>query len=204
MAAMEVEYDAIILAGGRARRLGGIDKTLIEIGGRSLLGTAVAAADRARSTVVVGPERPGFAGVVFLLEQPPQSGPVHALSAGLEVGSAPLVAVLAADLPFVTAAIVERLAAAVGDADGAIAVDVSGRDQYMLAVYRRSAIEASLQELQPAAGAPMADAVRSLRLVRVGEESATSDCDTPQDVTAARRLTEERLTEEENSVRGVD
>ena len=196
MAAME--YDAIILAGGRAGRLGGIDKALIEIGGRSLLATAVAAANRARSTVVVGPERPGFQGICFLLDTP-QSGPLHALSVGLEVGSAPLVAVLAADLPFVTVAMVERLAVAVGDADGAILVDDSGRDQYLLAVYRRSALEASLDELPSATDAPMGDAVRSLQLVRIMDAAATGDCDTPEDVTAARRL-----TEEEEGVRGVD
>jgi molybdopterin-guanine dinucleotide biosynthesis protein A len=186
-----VEYDAIILAGGRARRFGGVDKVLIEIGGRTLIESAVAATRRARSTVVVGPERPGVVGVAWLLEDPPQSGPAHALWAGLTVGSAPLVAVLAADLPFVTGEVVDRLAAAVGDADGAIALDRSARDQYMLAVYRRDALRSSLDELPSLIGAPLGPAVSSLSLVRLREDSASSDCDTPDDVTAARQLTEE-------------
>ena len=194
-----VDYDGIILAGGRARRLGGVDKALIEIGGRTLLETALAAAAGARSTVVVGPERPGFEAVSWLLEDPPGSGPVNSLLAGLRLGSAPLVAVLAADLPFVTGAAVDRLAAAVGDADGAIAVDASGRDQYLLAVYRRAVLVPALEGLPSSIGAPLMDAVGSLRLVRIRDDSASSDCDTPDDVTAARRL-----TEEDQGVRGVD
>jgi molybdopterin-guanine dinucleotide biosynthesis protein A len=194
-----VDYDAIILAGGRARRVGGIDKALIEIRGRTLLDTAIAAAGAARSIVVVGPERPGFESVVWAREAPPGSGPVHALSAGLAVGSAPLVTVLAADLPFVTADAVQRLAAGVGKADGAVAVDGSGRDQYLLAVYRRDALLASLNVLPSSIGASLGEAVDTLRLVRIRDDSATTDCDTWDDVTAARRRSEEG-----EGVRGVD
>jgi molybdopterin-guanine dinucleotide biosynthesis protein A len=194
-----MEYDAIVLAGGRARRFGGVDKVLIEVGGKTLLERALAAARRARSTVVVGPERPGFANVSWLLEDPPRSGPVHALLAGLGSGSAPLVAVLAADLPFVSVAVVERLVASVGDADGAVAVDGSGRDQYLLAVYRRAALGPALTKLPSSIGAPLHRAVDSLELVRIEDESASSDCDTPDDVTAAKGLIEEG-----ERVRGVD
>ncbi|MDQ4138070.1 MAG: NTP transferase domain-containing protein, partial [Actinomycetota bacterium] len=42
-------FDAVILAGGRAVRLGGIDKTALEVGGRSLLESALAAVPDARS-----------------------------------------------------------------------------------------------------------------------------------------------------------
>ena len=194
-----MEYDAVILAGGRARRFGGIDKMLIEIGGEPLLGTAIAAASGARSAVVVGPERAGFAGASWVQEDPPHSGPVHALAAGLALGSAPLVAVVAADLPFVTTDVVERLAAAVGDTDGAVAVDGSARDQYLLAVYRRRALEAAIGGLASSIGAPLRTTVQSLRLVRLREDSASNDCDTPDDVSAARRPTEEG-----KGVRGVD
>jgi molybdopterin-guanine dinucleotide biosynthesis protein A len=194
-----MEYDAIVLAGGRARRFGGVDKVLIEVGGKTLLERALAAARRARSTVVVGPERPGFENASWLLEDPPRSGPVHALLAGLGAGSAPHVAVLAADLPFVSVAVVERLVASVGDADGAVAVDGSGRDQYLLAVYRRAALRSALEKLPSSVGAPLHRAVASLELVRIEDESASSDCDTPDDVTAAKGL-----IEEEERVRGVD
>ena len=52
-----MQWNAIILAGGRAARLGGIDKCGIEIGGRRLLDAALAATEGAAARVIVGPER---------------------------------------------------------------------------------------------------------------------------------------------------
>ena len=52
-----MEWNAIILAGGRSARLGGIDKCAITIGGRRLLDAAIAATEGAASRVIVGPER---------------------------------------------------------------------------------------------------------------------------------------------------
>ena len=53
----------IILAGGRATRLGGADKPGLVVGGRTLLAAVVAAGTEAgaRRVVVVGPDRPGIA-----------------------------------------------------------------------------------------------------------------------------------------------
>ncbi|MGH8776871.1 MAG: NTP transferase domain-containing protein, partial [Jiangellaceae bacterium] len=47
-------WDAVVLAGGRGSRLGGVDKPALRIGGRTLLDTALVATAAARSTVVVG------------------------------------------------------------------------------------------------------------------------------------------------------
>jgi molybdenum cofactor guanylyltransferase len=81
----------IILAGGRATRLGGADKPGLVVGGRTLLAAVVAAGTEAaaRRVVVVGPDRPdiaddaGAAAVRFVCEEPPGSGPVSALRRGL-------------------------------------------------------------------------------------------------------------------------
>ncbi|WP_436839137.1 NTP transferase domain-containing protein [Nonomuraea angiospora] len=98
----EPAFDAVILAGGEARRLGGADKPGLTVGGRSLVEHVVTAVADARTTIVVGPERP-IPGVVFVREDPPRSGPVPALSAGLNGVTAPWVVLLAGDLPFITA-----------------------------------------------------------------------------------------------------
>ena len=83
-------YDAIILAGGRASRLGGVQKAAIEIGGRALLDIALEAAASAGRVVVVGPDelrrdaRGGDAASVrFVREEPPFGGPVAGIAAGL-------------------------------------------------------------------------------------------------------------------------
>ncbi|WP_190199207.1 NTP transferase domain-containing protein, partial [Streptomyces djakartensis] len=49
-AAGTAAYDAIVLAGGAARRLGGADKPGVRVGGRALLDGVRAACARARTT----------------------------------------------------------------------------------------------------------------------------------------------------------
>jgi len=48
-------FDAVVLAGGSARRLGGRDKPALDVGGRSMLDAVVTACAAADRTVVVGP-----------------------------------------------------------------------------------------------------------------------------------------------------
>jgi molybdopterin-guanine dinucleotide biosynthesis protein A len=162
---MTRSYDAVVLAGGAARRLGGADKPALPIGGRMLLDRVLAACAAATSTVVVGPRRPTARPVRWTREEPPGGGPLPALAAGvaaLAVGlSAPgarrqadMALVLAADLPFLTADTVNALTDALGahsdeqaDADGrkeedrtdwegVLLTDAGGRDQPLAAAYR--------------------------------------------------------------------
>ncbi|HEY1616499.1 MAG TPA: NTP transferase domain-containing protein [Streptosporangiaceae bacterium] len=102
--------DAIVLAGGVAARLGGIDKPGLVIGTASLLAAVAGAAAGAgaRRIIVVGPERPGVAELIaaaggqlmMTREDPPGAGPVPALRAGLALAEASWVALLAGDMPF--------------------------------------------------------------------------------------------------------
>lgn len=49
-----IRFDAIILAGGRGSRLGGVDKGALPVGGRALLDRVLDAARAAERVVVVG------------------------------------------------------------------------------------------------------------------------------------------------------
>ncbi|WP_290059801.1 molybdenum cofactor guanylyltransferase, partial [Amycolatopsis solani] len=95
-----MRYAGIVLAGGSARRLSGVDKPDLSVGGKPLLARAVHALDGAVRVIVVGPRRAGF-DVVWTREPVPGTGPVAALAAGLAFvpDDAEAVAVLAADLP---------------------------------------------------------------------------------------------------------
>ncbi|OHV38083.1 MULTISPECIES: molybdenum cofactor guanylyltransferase [Pseudofrankia] len=214
-------WDAIVLAGGQGRRLGGADKAAVTIGGHSLLdrvlrvlATVDPAVDR---VVVVGPDRPGLAGrgVVTTREDPPGGGPVAGIAAGLAHVRAPLVAVLAVDMPFLGATWLVQLRAAVagpsgvgappgaaapvgaasaggavpaeaaGAVDVALLVDPDGREQTLAAVWRSAALRAAM----PAR--PTGAAVRALlagrRVARVPADALSClDCDAEPDVLAAR------------------
>ncbi|MFF5989514.1 molybdenum cofactor guanylyltransferase [Prauserella flavalba] len=171
----------IVLAGGAARRLAGVDKPMLEVGGMPLLLRAVAALHGADDVVVVGPRREGVPGVRWTREDPPGSGPVAALAAGLDLVTADVVAVLAADLSAVTSRTIGRLRSALGDADGAVLVDDEGRRQWLLGVWRTSALRAAL----PAdpAGASLRRTLGGLSIVDVPAlPGEAADVDTPEDL----------------------
>lgn len=180
----------IVLAGGAARRLSGVDKPMLDVGGDPLLMRSVAALADAESVVVVGPERPGVRGVDWVREDPPLSGPVAALAAGLarlsEAGTPrEHIAVLAGDLVGVTVGTLARLRAAVGAADGAVLVDESGRRQWLLGVWRRDAL-ARVLPADPA-GASLHRTLGGLSIVDVpGAASEAADVDTEADLRRVR------------------
>ncbi|MEV6563391.1 DUF6457 domain-containing protein [Streptomyces kronopolitis] len=229
-------YDALVLAGGAARRLGGADKPALSVGGRPLLDRVLAACPDAARTVVVGPGRPTVRPVVRALEDPPGGGPLAALEAGLRHTTAPVVLLLSADLPFLTAETVHRLLATAtatatatgptsadgpvpaGDGtpynstphdgtprdgtphDGAMLRDASGRDQPLVAAYRAGPLRRELARLRAGhgtlAGLPLRALWTELLLARVQDAPSTAsfDCDTWEDLSAARARIREHGT----------
>ncbi|HMG28717.1 MAG TPA: NTP transferase domain-containing protein [Jiangellaceae bacterium] len=180
-------WAAVVLAGGRGRRLGGVDKAALQVGDRSLLDTALAACSGAARTVVVGPTRPTGPAVRWALESPPGSGPVAALSAGIAELSAEVgvVVVLAADLPAVDVATVGRLLEAVdvATADGVALVDGTGRVQPLLAAYRLPALRRALNEVGDGRDLPVRRLLDYLTLATIpDQDGAATDIDTPQDL----------------------
>jgi molybdopterin-guanine dinucleotide biosynthesis protein A len=190
-------FDAIVLAGGRGTRLGGIDKAMITIGASTTLSRALDAVRGADVVVVCGPERAGVRRpsetaepLRWVQESPPGGGPVAALAAALPELGNPLVAVLACDLPFITAAAVEQLVAgAVGD--GAVLCDSGGRRQPLCAVYARDALRVAMERIGEPAGASMRALLEGLALVEVVDElGASDDVDDVAQLEAARRRAE--------------
>ncbi|MFG1738268.1 molybdenum cofactor guanylyltransferase [Micromonospora chalcea] len=104
-------YAAVVLAGGAARRMGGVDKPARPVGGRPMLHRVLAAVADADQRIVVGPSGPLPDGVRTTREEPPGGGPVAATAAGLALldPATTTVALLAADLPLLTAAAVTEL-----------------------------------------------------------------------------------------------
>ncbi|MGA4683672.1 molybdenum cofactor guanylyltransferase [Micromonospora sp. AB353] len=104
-------YAAILLAGGAARRMGGVDKPARAVGGRPMLHRVLDAVADADQRIVVGSSGPLPSGVRTAREEPPGGGPVAATAAGLALldPGTTTVAVLAADLPLLTTAAVAEL-----------------------------------------------------------------------------------------------
>ncbi len=180
-------YDAIVLAGGSARRLGGAAKPQLQVGGRTLLDRAVAAVAGADRVVVVGPEQPVGRAVRFCREQPPGGGPVAALAAGLGDTAAETVVVLAADLPWIAPAVPVLLAAR-PPAGVALLVDAAGRRNHLAAAWHRGTLLAALTTLGDPTGASMRallDLVEAIVAVP-DPDGWGHDCDTWNDLSVAR------------------
>ncbi|NEB46425.1 NTP transferase domain-containing protein, partial [Streptomyces sp. SID339] len=189
-------YDAVVLAGGGAARLGGADKPGVRVGGRALIDRVLAACSGAGTTVVVAAPRPTVRPVVWAREEPAGGGPLAALDAGLARTTAEQVVVLSADLPFLGERTVRRLldALAGSGADGAVLTDPDGRDQPLVAAYRRDALLRGIAALDERdghgggglAGLPLRRLTGRLALTRVADPLAAFDCDTWDDIASAR------------------
>lgn len=200
-------FDAVVLAGGLARRLDGADKPALEIGGVTLLDRVLEACTAALDVVCVGPRRDTRRAVRWTREDPPGSGPVAALAAGLALpapaGPTPdsaspteHVVVLAADLPFLDAELIHSLWISARGHDGAVLVDENGREQWLAACYARDPLAARIARMTSenggtAAGLSLRRLVAGADLVRVPDPGTGSvDCDTWEDVEHVRRLVE--------------
>nr|WP_246158636.1 NTP transferase domain-containing protein [Catellatospora sichuanensis] len=190
-----ISYAAMVLAGGAARRMGGVAKPLLPVGGVPMLRRVLAAVADARALVVVGPpelaaELP--AGAVLTREEPPGGGPVAAVAAGAtglpELGGVDRVLVVAADLPFLTRDAVAALLAV--DADVVMFTDADGRRQHLCAAWRLGALRAALPA-QPH-GAPMRALLAHADVAEVPWSGVGPapwyDCDTPEELSEAEAV----------------
>ncbi|MCW2548790.1 MAG: Molybdopterin-guanine dinucleotide biosynthesis protein A-like protein [Mycobacterium sp.] len=188
----EPRYDAVVLAGGGSRRMGGTDKTSLLVGGVPLLERALAAVAGAAEIVVVGLPRPVAVAVRWAREEPPGAGPAAALAAGLRGLTAPIVIALAGDLPFVTAGVVARLVSA-AQPSGAVIADAGGAPQWLLGAWPRSLLQDALAGDQE--GRSLRASLAPLRpQLLAPEETAPEwfDCDEPADLQAAKELLDGR------------
>jgi molybdopterin-guanine dinucleotide biosynthesis protein A len=204
-------YAAMVLAGGAGRRLGGVAKPALRLGGRTLLERVLAAVPDARPRIVVGPAQLASGlpvDVATTSEEPPGGGPVAAAAAGLAMlpPGMGFVALLAADLPFLTRSAVSdlRRVAAAPTLDGALFVDAEGRRQLLCGVWRVSSLTSRIGALRAERGrldgVALRDLVTGLRIGqipayrRAGADTGPPpwfDCDTDADLTSAERWVDE-------------
>ncbi|SFK31395.1 molybdenum cofactor guanylyltransferase [Geodermatophilus ruber] len=182
-------YAAVVLAGGRAARMGGQAKPQLDVGGRTMLTAVLAAVADAAARIVVGPPQPAPPDVVVVREEPPRGGPVAAMRAGLAPVETEVVALLAGDLPFVTHGLIQALRERL-TGDGVLVIDDTDRDQLLLGVWRTAALRHAVADVSGPTSvrkvlAPLA--VRRLHpTVAPGQPPPWTDCDTPADLAQAR------------------
>lgn len=173
---------AIVLAGGRSRRMGA-DKALLEWGG----GTLVAHVTGVLRTAVDGPvvvvrgvgqTLPPLPGVELAYDALPDAGPLEGLRAGLRAldRRAEIAFVASVDLPLLRPALVRCVVDALrADPQAQLAApEVGGRVQPLAAAYRLSILPA-LEQLLAAGERRVVALVEQCRTVVLDEDALLSD-----------------------------
>jgi molybdopterin-guanine dinucleotide biosynthesis protein A len=132
-------WSAAILAGGRARRLGGRVKPLLDVGGQSIV--ARQRALFASFDVVprlIAPDPAPLIGLgLDIVADRDDAGALGALWTALDTAATDVIVVVAGDMPFVTADLVRMLLHAVAGHDAAVPRTADGWHP-LAAAYRRS------------------------------------------------------------------
>jgi molybdopterin-guanine dinucleotide biosynthesis protein A len=192
---------ALIFAGGRATRLGGVNKGLLDVGGtpiverilaslgplvdeRVLLTNDAALADQANVRLVFDPS--------------PHAGVLAALAAGLQATDADLCIAVACDMPFVSRRLFEHMLVVQQRQDADVVIPrTTGFLEPMHAIYRR---QTTLQAINAALARGEQRMISYLSAVRVQEideaewrqldpqGTAFFNVNTPEDLAEARRL----------------
>jgi molybdopterin-guanine dinucleotide biosynthesis protein A len=138
MGCADSDVSLAILAGGRARRLGGIAKGLLRWQGRTLLEHLLSLSPRFAETFLVTADPAPYVsfGVRSVPDVVPGRGAPGGVHAALVHAPTPWVLVVAADMPFITLPVLELLLAECTEAVEAVGFEVAGRLEPLLACYR--------------------------------------------------------------------
>jgi molybdopterin-guanine dinucleotide biosynthesis protein A len=172
-------FNAVVLAGGTAARLDGVDKGSVEHQGRTLLCWALDAVVDAGEVVVVGDPVPTDRPVTFTREDPRHGGPVAAMLTGRDalLQDRPWLVVLACDMPYLTPATFRRLRDAAAGHDGAALVGPDGRRQlaFVVATTALDDVRPGHEAQHGAALQPLLDRLDLADVASVGDEHRDVD-----------------------------
>jgi molybdopterin-guanine dinucleotide biosynthesis protein A len=128
---------AFILAGGKSTRMGR-DKAFVILDGRTLLARALEAARAVTADVRIVGDAAKFAAFAPVVEDVfPGCGPLGGIHAALRASAAELNLILAVDVPFVSPALLQFMAARACSSSAVVTVARVAGWQPLCAVYRR-------------------------------------------------------------------
>ncbi|MBX5490995.1 MAG: molybdenum cofactor guanylyltransferase [Chloroflexi bacterium] len=139
----------VVLAGGQGTRLGGVNKALLEVGGRRVIDRLLDALRPLGTPIVIVSNDDSLVGLpdtVVVRDVEPRAGALMGLYSGLRVVRTPLATATACDMPFVSTALLRALLALTEGVDAVVPV-IGEQPEPLHAVYRPScvpAIEAAL------------------------------------------------------------
>lgn len=177
------DISALILAGGKATRFGGIAKHELVIEGRTILERQVAVlAPRVAEILVSCPD--DIAGYRTVRDATGE-GPLAGIAAGLAACASPWLLVLAGDMPFVTGAILDSLIDARAPELDAVGLEINGLPEplcCLLHVRTRAAVERRLAAHRYKASGLLTDEGLNVRWLTDADPRALRNLNSPSDM----------------------
>jgi molybdopterin-guanine dinucleotide biosynthesis protein A len=189
-------WTAAILAGGRARRLGGLDKSALRVGNESILTRQLRVLAAVTPNVMIVADKASRfhdVGVRVVTDRIPNAGALGGLYTALTEASTDRVIVIACDMPFLTAPFLTHLATAGINIDAAIPRTAAGR--HVLCACYAAPVAARMKSCIEAGDLRVGNAIASLNIREIGpDELAAFDSEgrlllninTPDDYTLAQ------------------
>ena len=193
---MIADCTALILAGGLSTRMGR-DKTRLDFDGKPLLQRTIDAMQALFPAVLVSVrELRNDIAAPQVCDEEPGAGPLAGLCSGLARARTTWVFAIAADMPFIDAAVIGSLAVERCDYEAVVPV-VNGFPQPLTAFYRCAALPLFREEMAGSGRHGVRDVLGRLRVCWVQEASLREtdpelqsfiDLDTPADLARFKRL----------------
>ena len=185
------DVTAVVLCGGRGRRMGGVAKPLLRLGRQSMLERILERLEPQVGEILlscngVTESYKGF-GLAIVVDGRSDAGPLAGIETALEACRTPLLFVWPGDAPDPPSNIVATLAPALGDADAAVA-QAGGRVQNLCLLVQRRCLGDLARWLDD--GGRSVEGWLATRRVRIVSVPATfPNLNTPEDVRAFNEAT---------------
>lgn len=188
---------AVILAGGKSRRLGGIDKPLIAIGGQRIIDRTFRIVSNCCQEILISSNNPQPY-TTFPVTTVPDLYPDHGALGGiyscLRQAVFPYVLMLAGDMPFISAAAIRHLWSRHEDYDVILPKSSDGR-QPLHAIYNKNCMAAIKKQLDHGK-LKISGFFSEVRVLEIPTEQHPScfgpryffNLNTPADINQARQL----------------
>jgi molybdopterin-guanine dinucleotide biosynthesis protein A len=196
-----VTRSALIFGGGRATRLGGVNKALLDVGGKRIIDRILEAVGSLSDEAVLltnDASLESWSALRTVYDSVPHQGVLPALAAGLAEASGEVCLAVACDMPFVSTRLFELLLEVQAQSDADVVIPRSeGYLEPMHAVYRRARVEPAIRAALARGEQRMISYFGAVQVREVDEAEwrgadpqgrAFFNVNTPEDLAEARRL----------------
>jgi molybdopterin-guanine dinucleotide biosynthesis protein A len=200
-----LKRSALIFGGGRATRLGGVNKALLEVAGARIIDRILAAVGPLVDETILLTNDASLEEINplrLVYDQVPHAGVLPALAAGLATASYDICLAVACDMPFVSRALFESLLRTQVEADADVVIPRTAEFlEPMHAVYRRATVEPAISAALGRGEQRMTSYFRDVRVREIDESEwrkldldglAFFNVNTPEDLENARHLASPR------------